>query len=105
MASIPFAVVLGLFRRFGLLVAGAGLMAGTAAGLLLSTQIGLFGFKDSLPAPYAGLSLVVEFAGRPCLPPARCSSPPPGPRPPAAAPAARGQASAAPIPAGTVART
>jgi hypothetical protein len=61
--SIPFAVVLGLFRRLGLLVAGAGLMAGTAAGLLLSTQIGLFGFKDSLAAPYAGLSLVVEFAG------------------------------------------
>ena len=61
--SIPFAVALGVFRRLGLLAAGAALMAGTAVGLLLSAQIGLFGFKDSLAAPYAGLSLVVEFAG------------------------------------------
>ena len=59
--SIPFAVVLGVFRRLGLLAAGAALMAGTAAGLLLSVQVGLFGFKDSLAAPYAGMSLVVEF--------------------------------------------
>ena len=59
--SIPFAVALGVFRRLGLLAAGAALMAGTAVGLLLSAQIGLFGFKDSLAAPYAALSLVVEF--------------------------------------------
>jgi len=38
-------------------------MSGTAAGLLLSAQIGLSGFKDSLAARYAGLSLAVEFAG------------------------------------------
>ena len=43
------------------MVTGAGLMAGTAVGLLLCTQISLFGFRDSLAAPYAGVSLVVEF--------------------------------------------
>ena len=62
-AGIVFAVALGVFRWLGLMLAGAGLLAGTAIGLLLSAQIGLFGFKDSLAAPYAGLSLVVEFAG------------------------------------------
>ena len=92
--SIPLAVVLGVFRRLGLLAAGAALMAGTAVGLLLSAQIGLLGFKDSLAAPYAGLSLVVEFAGRACLPPVRCSSPPPGPHPLTAKRVARGQVSA-----------
>ena len=61
--GILFAVTLGVFRWLGLMLAGAGLMAGTAIGLLLSAQIGLFGFKDSLAAPYAGLSLVVESGG------------------------------------------
>jgi hypothetical protein len=61
--GILFAVTLGVFRWLGLMLAGAVLMAGTAVGLLLSAQIGLFGFKDSLAAPYAGLSLVVEFGG------------------------------------------
>ena len=60
--SIPFAVILGVFRRLGLLAPGAALMAGTAVGgYCLSVQVGLFGFKDSLAAPYAGMSLVVEF--------------------------------------------
>jgi len=33
------------------MVAGTGLMAGTAAGLLLSVQVALFGFRDSLGGP------------------------------------------------------
>jgi hypothetical protein len=61
-ASIILAVALALFRRLGLLVAGAALMATTAIGLLLSVHVALFGFRDSLAAPDAGLSLVVEFA-------------------------------------------
>ena len=32
-------------------------------GLLLSAGIGLFGYRESLAVPYAGTSLVVEFAG------------------------------------------
>jgi len=62
-AGILAAVAVAAFRRAGLLVAGAGLMAATAAGLLLSAWIGLFGFQDSLASPYAAVSLVVEFGG------------------------------------------
>jgi hypothetical protein len=43
-------------------LAGAALAAGTAAGLLLSTQVPLFGFRESLSAEYAVLSLVLEAA-------------------------------------------
>jgi hypothetical protein len=41
-------------------LAGAALAAGTAAGLLLSTEIPLLGFRESLGARYAVLSLVLE---------------------------------------------
>ncbi len=62
-AGILLAVALGVFRRLWLIVAGAGLMAATAAGLLLSVYVGLFGFQESMAAPYAGMSLVEEIAG------------------------------------------
>ncbi len=62
-AGIGYAVVLGLFRRLGLIVAGSALMLATAGGLLLSVYAGLFGYRESLAVPYAGLSLAVEFAG------------------------------------------
>ena len=62
-AGILLAVALGVFRRLGLIVAGAGLLAATAVGLLLSVHVGLFGFRESMAAPYAEMSLVVEIAG------------------------------------------
>ena len=46
-----------------LAVAGAVLLAATAAGLLLRAGIGLFGYTESLAVPYAETSLVVEFTG------------------------------------------
>jgi hypothetical protein len=61
--SIVLAVALAVFRRVLLLAAGAVTMAATAAGLLLSAGVGLFGFQESLAVPYAMSSLVVEFAG------------------------------------------
>ena len=61
--GIALAVVTAVFRRVVLLVAGAVMMAATAAGLLLSAGIGLFGYRESLAVPYAMSSLVVEFAG------------------------------------------
>ena len=61
--GIALAVVLAVFRRVVLLAAGAVMMAATAAGLLLSAGIGLFGYTESLAVPYAMSSLVVEFAG------------------------------------------
>ncbi len=53
-AGILLAVALGVFRRLWLIVAGAGLMAATAPGLLLSVYAGLFGFQESMAAPHAG---------------------------------------------------
>jgi hypothetical protein len=43
-------------------LAGAALAVGTAAGLLLSTRVALFGFRESLSAEHAVLSLVLEGA-------------------------------------------
>ena len=60
--GIALAVVIAVFRRLVLMAAGAVMMAATAAGLLLSAGIGLFGFTESLAVPYAMSSLVVEFA-------------------------------------------
>ena len=61
--SIVLAVALAVFRRVFLLAAGAVTMAATAAGLLLSASVGLFGYQESLAVPYAMSSLTVEFAG------------------------------------------
>ena len=66
-----------------LLAAGAVTMAATAAGLLLSAGIGLFGYQESLAVPYAMSSLVVEFAGAAVLAAAAAIvlAARPGPRP------------------------
>src|SRR5579871_4818034 len=45
-ASIVLALPLVVFRRLGLLAAGAMLLAGTAAGLVLSASVGLFGYRE-----------------------------------------------------------
>lgn len=67
MANFAVAVAVGLAvlavptRILWLPAAGAVLLSlGTLGGLLVSTHGGLFGFKDSLSAPFAGESLVVE---------------------------------------------
>jgi hypothetical protein len=57
------AVVLAASRRLFAVIAAAGFMAATIGGLLLSVYVGLFGFMDSLAAPFAGLSLAVEGVG------------------------------------------
>ncbi|HEX3963333.1 MAG TPA: hypothetical protein VHZ03_42985 [Trebonia sp.] len=62
-AGILLAAALGVFRRLWLVLAGAGYCVATAAGLLISVNFGLFGFKDSLLVPYATASLVEEFIG------------------------------------------
>jgi hypothetical protein len=62
-ADIVLALLVVAFRRLVVLLAGAGSLASTGAGLLLSVHISLFGYKESLSVPYAMLSLWVEFAG------------------------------------------
>lgn len=58
--GLVLAVVIALFRRLVLLLSGAAFALGTIGGLLLSVHVGLFGFRDSLSAPFAVESLVVE---------------------------------------------
>jgi hypothetical protein len=57
------ALLLVLSRRLLFVVMAAGYMIATISGLLLSIYFGLFGFMDTLAAPYAGLSLGVESSG------------------------------------------
>lgn len=61
-AGIVLALVVAVSRQLVAMVAGALFALGTLGGLVLSIEIGLFGFKDSLSAPYATLSVVVESA-------------------------------------------
>jgi hypothetical protein len=60
-ASIVVAVAIVAFRWLALLAAGAVAGVATAVGLLLSVNVGLFGYTETLAVPYAELSLAVEF--------------------------------------------
>jgi hypothetical protein len=62
-ADILLALLVVAFRRLVVLVAGAGSLAMTAGGLLLSVYGSFFGYTESLAVPYAKLSLWVEFGG------------------------------------------
>ncbi|MGD0312673.1 MAG: hypothetical protein ABSC90_09440 [Acidimicrobiales bacterium] len=56
------ALMVSVIRRPVAALTGAIFMASTFGGLVLSVEIGLFGFKDSLDAPFARWSLAVESA-------------------------------------------
>ena len=64
------ATVAALFLAAGLLIwpsrllglLGFGLVLGVLGGLIVSVNIGLFGFTDSLAAPFAVESIVLELA-------------------------------------------
>jgi hypothetical protein len=60
-ACVIIAVAIVAFRWLVLLAIGAAAGVATAAGLLLSVYVGLFGYTESLAVPYAQLSLAVEF--------------------------------------------
>lgn len=62
-AGLVLALVVVAFRRPVSFLAGAGYLGASIAGLLVSTQVGLFGFQDSLDSPYARQSLVFEGIG------------------------------------------
>lgn len=61
--GIVLAVVMIGTRRLVSVVAGAIYLASTAAGLLISTRIAIFGFNGSLDVPWATTSLYVEIIG------------------------------------------
>ena len=58
---IVLALAIVALRWLALLAVGAVTGIATAAGLLLSANVGLFGFKETLSVSYATLSLAVEF--------------------------------------------
>jgi hypothetical protein len=58
--GIVLAITVAVSRHLVALVVGALFAIGTIGGLLLSVNVGLFGFRDSLSAPYATLSLIFE---------------------------------------------
>jgi hypothetical protein len=60
-ACIALAVAIVALRWLALLAIGAVAGVATAVGLLLSVNVGLFGYTESLSVPYAELSLAVEF--------------------------------------------
>jgi hypothetical protein len=62
-AGVVLGVVLAASRRLLAAVATAGFMVATIGGFLLSDYVGLFGFSDTLSAPWAGMALAVEIAG------------------------------------------
>jgi hypothetical protein len=62
-AGFVLASFLLLSRRLLAVVMACGFMIATIGGLLFSVYFGLFGFKETLAAPYAGLSLGVEGSG------------------------------------------
>lgn len=60
--GVLLAVAVAVLRQPVAAAAGALFAAGTAVGLVVSVEVGLFGFRDSYAAPYATLSLVAEGA-------------------------------------------
>jgi hypothetical protein len=61
-AGLAVAVAVAVTRHPWVAAAGALFVAGTLGGLVLSVEVGLFGFTDSFHAPYAVTSLMVEAA-------------------------------------------
>jgi hypothetical protein len=62
-AGVVLAVILAASRRLLAALATVGFLVATIGGLLLSVYVGLFGFSDTLAAPWAGVSLIVEIVG------------------------------------------
>lgn len=60
--GIAVALAVAATRRAWAALVGALFAASTIGGLVLSVEVGLFGFRDSLSAPDATLSLAVEAA-------------------------------------------
>jgi len=61
-AGIVLAVAVVVSRRAPVALAGALFAVGTVGGLVVSVEVGLFGFRDSFSAPFTDSSLIVESA-------------------------------------------
>jgi hypothetical protein len=61
-AGILLGLAVAVSRHYAIALAGALFAAGTIGGLVLSVEVGLFGFKDSFSAPWATDTLIIEIA-------------------------------------------
>jgi hypothetical protein len=59
--GVVLAVAAGTFRKPLLVAAEAGFALSSAGGLIVSVNFGLFGWQESMSAPYAGMALSVEL--------------------------------------------
>lgn len=62
-AGSALAVIVLAWRTPASALLGAGYMASSLGGFLTAVWFGLFGFKDSFAAPFAGWAFAVELAG------------------------------------------
>lgn len=62
-AGFVLAAILLVWPRLLAGLAGAGYMLSTLGGLIISINIGLFGFKESTSASFVVQSMVLEIAG------------------------------------------
>lgn len=61
-SAFVLAVAIVVLRHPLVLAAGAAMMAGTLGGFLISVNYGLFGFQDTINAPFGTTTLIVEAA-------------------------------------------
>ena len=68
--GVVLAIATVALRNLLLVLAELGYAFSSAGGLIISVNFGLFGWQESMSAPYAGLALGVEFAAAAVLIPA-----------------------------------
>jgi hypothetical protein len=61
-AGIVTAVAVAVIRRVFIAVLAALFAGGTLAGLLVSVHVSLFGYRETMSAPWATTSLIIEAA-------------------------------------------
>jgi hypothetical protein len=62
-SGVAIGLAMAVSRRLIFVLAGIGLLAGTALGLFITVQYGLFNFQENWGAPYAKSSLIEEIIG------------------------------------------
>jgi hypothetical protein len=62
-SGVAIGLAMAVSRRLFFVLAGIGLLGGTALGLFITVRYGLFGFQESWGAPYAKSSLIGEIVG------------------------------------------
>ena len=77
-AAIVIGLASAVTRRLVMVLAAAGTLAGPAAGLVITIEHGLFGFREAWGAPYTRASLYEEIAGAVLLHIAAGALAPPG---------------------------